>query len=325
MLGKNNNILSLSVLAAAIILAGVLVYIDRQSPVEVLPMTTAAEKAIAYINGNLLSPGLVASLLEATDEGEIYKIRLEVKEGEAALGEFSSYVSQDGRFVFPEGYSLDDAISLEESAEVEVTKADRPDVKLFVMSYCPYGLQAQKMFLPVYELLKDKADMKVYFVNYIMHEKQEIDENLNQYCLQKEQPEKYGDYLNCFVQSGNTTACLSQVGANQEKLSACTTQTDQEYSIYSLYNDKSSWLGGAYPRFDVNTDLNEKYDVQGSPTIVINDQVVNVNSRSPEGFKNIVCQAFSSEPEECSQLLSEEVPSAGIGSGVSASSDGSCS
>jgi hypothetical protein len=250
---------------------------------------------------------------------------LEVKEDEAVLGEFSSYVSQDGRFVFPEGYSLDDAISLEESAEVEVTKADRPDIKLFVMSYCPYGLQAQKMFLPVYELLKDKADMGIYFVNYIMHEKQEIDENLNQYCLQKEQPEKYGDYLDCFVQSGNTATCLSQVEADQEKLSACTTQTDQEYSIYSLYSDKSSWLGGYYPRFDVNTDLNEKYDVQGSPTIVINDQVVNVNSRSPEGFKNIVCQAFSSEPEECSQLLSEEVPSAGIGSGVSASSDGSCS
>jgi hypothetical protein len=325
MLGKSNHILSLSILASAIILAGVLVYIDRQSSDEVLSMTTAAEKAITYINGNLLSPGLVASLLEATDEGEIYKIRLEVKENESVLGEFSSYVSQDGRFVFPEGYSLDEAVSLEETAEVEVTKADRPDIKLFVMSYCPYGLQAQKMFLPVYELLKDKADMGVYFVNYIMHEKQEIDENLNQYCLQKEQLEKYGDYLSCFVQSGNATACLSQVGADQEKLSACISQTDQEYSIYSLYEDKSSWLGGYYPKFDVNADLNEKYDVQGSPTIVINDQVVNVNSRSPEDFKNIVCQAFSSEPEECSQLLSEETPSAGLGDGVTTSSDGSCS
>lgn len=55
------------------------------------------------------------------------------------------------------------------------------------MSYCPYGLQAEKMFLPVYDLLKNKAEMGIYFVNYIMHDKKEIDENLREYCIQKEQ------------------------------------------------------------------------------------------------------------------------------------------
>ena len=224
---------------------------------------------------------------------------------------------------------------------VEVPKSDNPDVKLFVMSYCPYGLQAQKMFLPVYDLLKGKAEMGVYFVNYIMHEKKEIDENLNQYCIQKEQKEKYSNYLNCFVLSGNSETCLSQAGVDKTKLSDCVVQTDEEYNIYSLYNDKSTWLNGNFPKFNVNLDLNEKYGVQGSPTIVINETVIVTDAsqcpggeikcvvisnfvRSPESFKNIVCQAFNLVPEECSQTLSNDAASTGIGGGTTASSGGGC-
>jgi len=325
MSGKNNRTISLSIVAAAIIIAGALVYIDQNSSAKSLPMEAAAEKAISYINENLLSSGMTASLVAATDEGEIYKVHLEVKENDSILGEFDSYVSKDGKFVFPEGYNIGQSSVQKTEGTAEVVKSDNPDVKLFVMSYCPYGLQAQKMFLPVYELLKDKISMGVYFVNYIMHDKQEINENLNQYCVQKEQKEKFSDYLNCFVQSGDSETCLSQTAVDRAKLSGCLAQTDAEYNIYSLYADKSTWLNGSYPKFDVNSDLNEKYGVQGSPTIVINDQIVKIDPRSPENFKSIVCQTFNSEPEECSQSLSEEVPSAGIGGGNESSpSDGSC-
>jgi len=79
-----------------------------------------------------------------------------------------------------------------------------------------------------------------------------------------------------------------------------------------------------FPKFDVHTDLNEKYGVQGSPTIVINDQVVNVSPRSPEKFKEVICQTFNSLPEECSQMLSDDVASIGIGGGTSNSSGGGC-
>jgi hypothetical protein len=67
------------------------------------------------------------------------------------------------------------------------------------MSYCPFGTQAEKGILPVVNLLKDKIDFKVKFVNYAMHGKKEIDENNLQYCIQKEEPNKYNSYLTCFL------------------------------------------------------------------------------------------------------------------------------
>jgi len=125
--------------------------------------------------------------------------------------------------------------------------------------------------------------------------------------------------------SGDSQNCLSQANIDENKLSSCISQTDQQYNIYSLYNDKSTWLSGSFPKFNVNADLNGQYGVLGSPTVVINDQIVNVNPRSPEKFKETVCSAFNTPPAECSQTLSDEIPSAGIGGGNSSGNLGSCS
>jgi hypothetical protein len=276
------------------------------------PANLVAENTVKYINENFLTQSNTASLVSILDEGEIYKIVLDIS-GQ----EYESYVTKDGVFLFPDGYKM--------KKEVEVSaKSDRPDVKLFVMSYCPYGLQAEKMFLPVYDLLKNKADMGIYFVDYIMHEKQEIDENLNQYCIQKEQNDKFSAYLGCFVLSGDSSSCLSEAGIDTEKVNACVSATDEEFQITSLYNDKDTWLSGVYPVFNVHADLNEQYEVSGSPTVVINGKVIDIGSRTPENFKDIICQSFNSEPEECSQILSEESPSPGFGGGTGPSSDNTC-
>ena len=204
-----------------------------------------------------------------------------------------------------DGSSTDNAVN----TSIEVPKSDRPDVKIFVMSYCPYGLQAEKMMLPVYDLLKDKADIAIYFVYYAMHGKQELDENLRQYCIQNEDPSQYFDYLSCFVQGGNSSSCLTEAGINLENLASCISATDATYNVSGQYNDQSTWLnGGANPAFDVQKDLNELYGVTGSPTIIINGKKVNISPRSPENFKQAICSAFNSSPEECSQTLSNQVP-----------------
>lgn len=281
-----------------------------------------AEMAIKYINDNFLTQDNAASLVSVVDVGDVLKIRLKV-----GGQEYDSYVTKDGALLFPEGYNLNatSAQGSEENTTAEVEKRDTPDVKLFIMSYCPYGLQAQKMFLPVYDLLKDKANMGIYFVDYVMHDKKEIDENLNQYCIQKNEKNKFSNYLSCFVQSGDSQKCLAEVGIDQAKLSSCISETDAQYQIYSQYDDKSTWLNGTYPKFDINADLNENYGVGGSPTIVINDKIVNVSPRSPEKFKEIICSAFSSAPAECSQVLSGDAASAGIGGGTDNSdSNGGC-
>lgn len=329
MVEKSGKILiPLSIVVAGVLIAGVIFYLGQTQPkgpteeAGILAPQQAAQIAIDYINKNILQEGMTASLLNAAEENGVYKFELKIGENE-----FTSYVTKDGKLLFAESpidLESQPAAAQGGEAAAEAPKNETPDVKLFAMSYCPYGLQAQKMFLPVYSLLKGKAEMGVYFVDYIMHGKQEIDENLNQYCIQKEQKDKYYDYLSCFVKDGNSQNCLSQAKIDKTKLASCISETDAKYNITSQYNDKNTWLNGTYPKFDVNTDLNQKYGVQGSPTIVINDTVVNVSPRTPESFKNAVCQAFSNPPAECSQTLSNESPVAGLGEGTGGSSGGSC-
>ena len=318
------KIIVIAILVAGISIFGTYFYLTRiKTPQEkFLSPQEAAQNAINYINENLLQKGVTASLVDVVEENGLYKIRLKVGEKE-----FISYVTKDGKILFPEeGIDLEKKIAKEETptSTQEIQKTDKPDVKLFVMAYCPYGLQMEKAYLPVYNLLKEKADMGIYFVNYIMHEKKEIDENLRQYCIQKEEKEKYYDYLSCFVKAGEFEKCLNEAKIDKEKMNSCISETDKEYKITQLYNDKSTWLSGRYPRFDVHTDLNEKYGVQGSPTVVINDKVVEVSSRSPEKFKEVICQAFNSPPEECSQTLSNTTFSPGFGLETGTSSGGGC-
>jgi len=319
-------LIPISVVIAGLLVAGALVYINQGKTLEKvskgLTPQQAAEKAINYINKNLLQQGQTASLVNVTEEDGVYKFHLKIGESE-----YDSYVTKDGKLLFTGGIDMGQtSTSTQGGGETagEVPKKDTPDVKLFVMSYCPYGLQAQKMFLPVYDLLKDKAEMGVYFVNYIMHEKKEIDENLRQYCIQKEQKEKYYNYLSCFVKAGEFEKCLSEAKIDGDKMNTCISQTDQKFKITQMYNDKSTWLNGSFPKFDVYADLCEKYGVQGSPTIVINDKVVEISTRSPENFKNIICQAFNSPPAECSQTLSNTAFSPGFGLETGSSSGGGC-
>ena len=318
------KIIFIAIIAAGVLTAGTYFYLNKNKPPQekFLSPQEAAQKGVNYINENLLQEGVTASLVDVVEENGLYKIRLKVGEKE-----YISYVTKNGKILFPEeGIDLEKKIAKEETpaSTQEVQKTDRPDVKLFVMAYCPYGLQMEKVYLPVYNLLKEKAEMGVYFVDYIMHEKKEIDENLRQYCIQKEEKEKYYSYLNCFVKAGEFEKCLTETQINRDKMDSCVSQTDKEYKITELYNDKNTWLSGSYPLFNIHKDLNEKYGVQGSPTIVINDKVVELSSRSPEKFKEIVCQAFNSPPAECSQTLPDTAFSSGFGLEAGSESGGQC-
>lgn len=325
----------IAVVIAGVIIAGAVIYVNpsifsggkegegAENEIEnVLSSQDAADKALSFINENILEPGMTASLIEAIEENGLYKIKLKIEEKE-----FDSYVTKNGKFLFPQVIDLDQAVNNqqeEDNTVADIPKKDVPDIKLFIMSYCPYGLQAQKMFLPVYDLLKDKVDMEIYFVDYIMHDKQEIDENLRQYCIQKEQKARYYNYAVCFVKDGDFEKCFSEAKIDKARIDSCISETDNQYKIAEQYQDKSTWLNERYPKFGIHSELNEKYGVKGSPTVVINDEIAAINPRSPEHFKNIICEAFASQPEQCSQTLSDKVPSPGLGLGEGSSSGGVC-
>lgn len=177
-------------------------------------------------------------------------------------------------------------------------KSKKPEVELFVMSYCPYWTQAQKWILPAVNLLKDKIDFKVRFVNYIMHQKREIDENTLQHCIQKDEPSKFIDYLTCFLWNGNTEACKSQAKINEKKMKKCISEEDKKYWIEDNWKDQSKRLG-RYPRYLVDNTKNIQYWVKGSPTLVINWNQVQPKSRSPKAYLDAICESFDKKPSEC--------------------------
>ena len=288
---------------------------------------TAVKKAVDYINQNMLASGTVATFKDVKDENGLYVFKLVV------LGkDYPAYVTKNAKLLFAEG--IPQAIDLDKivekaGADSTVLKSNKPDAKVFVMSYCPYGLQAQKMYLPVYDLLKDKATMGIYFVNYAMHGQKELDENLRQYCIQKEQGGKMSAYLKCFTVAATAAdgtaefaKCLTSAQIDQTKLAACVAATDKEFKITAGFNDKSTWVSGQFPKFAVNDDLNTKYGVQGSPTIVINGQEINLETRSPQQFLKTVCGAFNVAPAECDSKLSTDQPSTGFGAGTTQTSAG---
>jgi hypothetical protein len=203
-------------------------------------------------------------------------------------------------------------------ATPNVPKTEKPKVELFIMSYCPYGLQMQKAYVPAAKLLAGKADMTVKWVSYAMHGEKEVQENTRQYCIQKEQADKYLAYATCFVGSTDTAACQKEAGIDATKLQTCYDAADKQFSISANFADKASWLSGQFPQYNVDKAANQQYGVQGSPTMVINGQQVQIG-RSSEAVKQAICAAFTTPPKECQTALNtaQENPGAGpIGAGT---------
>ncbi|MEA3329499.1 MAG: hypothetical protein U9Q06_02030 [Nanoarchaeota archaeon] len=206
----------------------------------------------------------------------------------------------------------------------ELPKSDKPKVEAFIMSHCPYGTQFEKGIIPIIETLGDKIDWEIKFVYYAMHGEVEVTEQLNQYCIQKEQKEKYIDYLKCFLNEGDGETCLTQTNIDQTKLTACTVATDEEFEITKNLEDEDSWLSGRFPKFNIHLDENEAYDVKGSPALIINGETAS-SSRDPASLLKTVCSSFNNAPEECEIELSSETPSAGFGyDTTTGGSTGSC-
>jgi protein-disulfide isomerase len=289
-------------------------------------------KVEQYINKNMLeSQGLTCQAAQVSVyNGYLKLVKLDIKEGNTVLQSgVDVYVSNDGETIFI-GQVLNTSASLAQATPdttqppVQVETVDKPKAQAFIMSYCPYGLQFLKAYVPVMELLGNTADVQVNFVSYAMHGKPEIDANNDMYCIQKEQNAKFLPYLRCFVESGNSAACIASTGVDAIKVSSCVASVDAQYQTTANFNDQSKWLSGRYPLYLVQKTENDQFGVQGSPTFIVNGKQVSV-SRSAESIKLAICSSFKVPPPECDTVLSTAAEAAGLGPIGSASPAGSAS
>lgn len=210
-------------------------------------------------------------------------------------------------------------------APEELPKTDKPVVELFVMSHCPYGTQIEKGILPVIDTLGDKIDYELKFCDYAMHGKTELDEQLTQYCVQRQGKDKIQAYLSCFLEDeSKSEECLGEIGIDRGQLDSCIAQTDEEYSVSADFEDKSTWSNGRFPLFKVYQEDNDKYGVGGSPTLIVNG-VKASSGRDSASLLATICGAFNSPPEECNAELSSEAPAPGFGfDGSGSNTNASC-
>lgn len=123
----NKNLIPIAIIVAGLIIAGFSLY-SNQGSLKDIGKEKAAEKAINYINENLLAPGASASLIDISEAGNNYKISLAIKDGENVLGEIDSYVSKDGKFFFPEGFDMNESFiqALEDETKVPEQQDELP-------------------------------------------------------------------------------------------------------------------------------------------------------------------------------------------------------
>lgn len=291
----------------------------------VITEDVAKERASEFINTVLIAPGSTAEIKEIIAENGVFKLVV-TTQGQ----EITSYMSGDGKLFFPTVLDIDELMqkATEVTQAPEVSQAEKPSVELFVMSHCPYGTQMEKGILPVVDQLGDAIDFQLKFVNYAMHGEKEVKEQLNQYCVNRDQNEKLLPYLECFLGSdGGDTAgetCLAEVGVDTEQLTTCAEETDAEFSIIANLEDQGSWLNGRFPKFMIHDAENKAYGVQGSPALVINGAKVQAG-RDSAGLLNLICSSFTEMPEACEGELPAQAPAPGFGwEGAGVNTDASC-
>jgi len=283
----------------------------------------AGDLALAYINQNLLSEGTVAEQVGEIEEVGFYKFRIKIGENE-----FVSYVTEDGKTLIPqEGIDMTAKIPSSDSAAQEPTpktcdevkKEDKPVLEAFVVSYCPFGTQMQRI---INEIVKEipslSQNIKIRYMGVVqdgkvtaMHGEEEAQENLRQICLREEQPDKFYPYLSCFLKSDDSEKCQDEAKINKEKLSQCM---------------EDSSKGVAYAQEDF--DLQNNYQVTGSPTLFLNGGKISefdFGGRTAEAVKTLLCCGFATEPSSCEKTLSEEQAATGFSETYSSGSSGASS
>ena len=188
-------------------------------------------------------------------------------------------------------------------------KSSRPAVDLYVMSFCPYGVQAETAMKPVVALLGTKADFSVHYITSVknstvegirsLHGIEEAKEDLRQLCVMKYYPDKFWSYIEginaqCYPGS-REPAVLDQcwrnvsvpLGIDAEKVTSCAYSSE---GISMIKDDER---------------ITTEKQITGSPTLLINGQTY-AGQRTPEAYKLAICTSFESLPVECNTVLTTQ-------------------
>ena len=165
-------------------------------------------------------------------------------------------------------------LSLKQILEQRMRGPMKPEVELFVMSYCPYAVNAEQELLPFFEKYGDSIDFKLRFiVNQketatekgsgeieftSLHGEPELIENKRQMVIAELYPDKLFDYLLCRADHLEEAwvNCAKDVGLDIGRIAEA---VEAEKVTLELVKE---------------IERTEALNIKGSPTLVIDGRVI---------------------------------------------------
>lgn len=315
----DSSVLTFRVIALVIVVAivsallGAVIQSRMETSMSTVKAQDCGEKTIQYINNNLVQSGTKASLVTVNEDHGMYQIVTLYQSQQLAI-----YASEDCTLLFPTIINMTFTPQAQQPTKVPAPptplKSAQPIVDLYVMAFCPYGTQAEQAMAPVQALLGSKAKINVRFITSIsgttvssLHGSQEAKEDLRQTYIQSTNPALYWKYLTAF-----DSQCYPVV-QNQTALDACRNSVMTKLGLdpVKVETESQGSLALTYLKADA-TDVGAK-GITGSPTLIING-ITYSGSRTPEAYKEFICNSFTAQPGECNTNLST----------VSAAASGNC-
>lgn len=285
---------------------------------------TRAAKVISR-NPQVQRGNLTINYLETKGvKSGVYTVVLEIITPRGMGQNLTSYVTTDGKYVFPQAINITEqmkALQEQQQTQQEQTqqetqeiqnKTKTPTAELFIMSFCPYGNQAENTMKSVFELLEDKVNWEPHYIVsrtdeglQSLHGQSEVEQDKREVCvLENYGVGKWFDFVtyvneNCGSSGDCWKKAAENAGLSTSEISTCAEERGTE-----LLKEEAQ--------------IANKKGASGSPTLFINDQKSRVVYQygNSEAYKDAICSAFETKPEACSQTLS--------GSSSSTSSGGSC-
>jgi len=170
-------------------------------------------------------------------------------------------------------------------------------VDLFVMSQCPYGVQAEEALFPALDRLDAHTRFRLHFIGGVgedgsldsMHGEDELTGDLLQICTAEKAPAKLRPLVLCMNQDasaipGNFLECARSLGIDPAPVTAC------------AEGDEGRRLLGQSFR------LAEGMGIGGSPTLLLAGTPYE-GPRTPEAYLRALCRSFSGTPPRTCQEL----------------------
>jgi len=234
-------------------------------------------------------------------------------------------VSKDYKYFYAGAYELAPTIAQMEAARQAaanetaaqaqgIPQSSNPQVQMFVMSYCPYGNQAEGGLVPVIQLLGDSATFEPVYIIYPSGNEC-ADNNGTQYCslhgnaeLWQDVREKiifnmYGEKKWAdYVAKANTDCTLSNIDACWVTAADAVGGINTTAVVAEFEASKFTILASEMAKTNQN-------GVSGSPTIKINGVTFN-GGRTAQAYKDAICGAYTTAPAECGQNVTASTTAA---------------